>query len=318
MARFRIPGPLGTSARSRGATAPGPLGYDVDDFSQLWPWVTSERPAHIGAAVLPIPLLELTSSGPPSRTGSTAPRSTKSTAAAGRTDDKNKLTVEALQKVFPNADRDHLQSIVDDINVDPAAYGLGTPLRRAHFFAQIRAEAGEGLEGQVESLNYSPENLKKVFGHYRQHPDEAQSDGFERDAKTRKITRKAAEEKIANKVYANRNGNGTVLSGDGWKYRGRGLIQVTGRRNYRAVSQEYKTIYKDANLDFEQAPQKLEEFPYDLRSAICFWVMNGLPTKADRGSTDGDVDAVTAVINKLTNTYAERRAHFHAAWAALK
>lgn len=195
---------------------------------------------------------------------------------------------------------------------------MDTPLRRAHFFAQVREEAGEGLRGQVESFEYSPDGLKQTFSHYRHHPEEAAADGYQRDPKTRRITRRALGETIANKVYANRNGNGGIVSGDGWKFRGRGLIQVTGRGNYRAVAGQYKLLYANSDVDFEQSPDRMESFPFYLRSAVCFWIMHGLEKMADKGATDAVVDSITAVINKRTDSYGARRDHFQVMWAAFK
>lgn len=230
------------------------------------------------------------------------------------------ISVDALKRIAPKADDAHLREIADELNRDQAAHGLDTALRQAHFFAQVLEEAGPDLQGLVENLNYSPEALKAKFSYYKgkDRADEASTDGYEKNAKTKAITRKAATETIANKIYASRLGNGDVASGDGWRYRGRGFIQVTGRANYKAITQQYKTLYPGADTDFEQTPDKLAAFPDNLRSAVCFWIMNKLHTLSDAGSGDSDVNAITAVINKHTDSYAQRRDHFTAAWAAFQ
>ena len=131
-----------------------------------------------------------------------------------------------LKAIFPDADDGYLTKVATDLNDISRVGGLNTPLRLAHFFAQVRQEAGPALEAVGESRNYSPDALKSTFNYYTNHPAEAVTDGYVRDPVTHRITRAANEEVIANKAYANRNGN--VASGDGWRFRGRGFIQVPG------------------------------------------------------------------------------------------
>ena len=229
-----------------------------------------------------------------------------------------KLTAEQLLKIFPSASREYMKQVADELNTDLTKYGLNSRLRCAHFFAQTREEGGPALTATVESLNYSEEGLKGVpFAYYLAHPTEAKDDAYEKDAKTGKITRRAKEDKIANKVYASRNGNGNSDSGDGWKFRGRGLIQVTGRANYRAVAAQYNKLYGDA-VDFEADPDKMEDFPYTIRSAVCFWIKHGLQDLADKGEAGENVDSITKVINKHTKSYDHRRANFKMANDAFK
>lgn len=229
-----------------------------------------------------------------------------------------RLTADPLKLVFPDADSDFLRKVADEINTDPATYGLDTALRRAHFFAQVRQEAGSAMAGSVEGFNYAPDRLKSVFQYYKDHPDEATTDGRETDAKTGKVTRAAATQTIANKVYAGRIGNGDAASGDGWKFRGRGLKQVTGRANYATTTKRYKLLYPSSAVDFEANPDLMAEFPHSLRSAVCFWIENGLHLLADAGSEAAHVDAITKIVNRYTDSYAARRSHFSTAWAALK
>ena len=119
-------------------------------------------------------------------------------------------------------------------------------------------------------------------------------------------------------MYASRIGNGNAASGDGWAFRGRGLKQVTGRANYVTTTQRYAKLYPSSAVDFEKTPDLMAEFPYSLRSAVCFWIENGLHLLADAGSEAAHVDAITAVVNKYTDSYAARRGHFNTAWAAFK
>jgi putative chitinase len=153
------------------------------------------------------------------------------------------LTKDRLKKVFVDAPDPYLQQVADELNADLARCGLETPLRQAHFFAQIREEAGGALAGKVENLNYAPDVLKRKFSYYKKFPAEAVQDGYIRDPVTRQITRAAHQQAIANKIYAGRIGNGNVASGDGWKFRGRGFIQVTGRANYADTARQYAGLY---------------------------------------------------------------------------
>lgn len=227
------------------------------------------------------------------------------------------ITPAQLKTMFPAAAPDYLVKVAAELNANPAACGLDTLARRAHFLAQVRQESGPGLEAGVESLAYSPESLVKTFGYYKQHPAEAKVDGYDRDPVTKKVRRPAAQQAIANKAYGGRNGNGDIASGDGWRFRGRGFIQVTGRANYAAISQQCKAMFPGQAVDFVADPDAMASFPGTVRSAIGYWVQNGLHKLADRGTTGADVDRITAVINQATDSYADRRANFTLALRAL-
>jgi len=223
-----------------------------------------------------------------------------------------------MKAIFPAAADDYLGQVAAELNNDLAAYGLDTPLRRAHFFAQVRQECGPGLEAAVESLAYSPTSLGATFGYYRARPAEALQDGYDRDPVSKKLRRAAAQEIIANKAYANRNGNGDFASGDGWLFRGRGFIQVTGRANYAAISAQCRKLYSGIDLDFVARPDDMKSFPGTVRSAVGFWILHNLHTLADRGGTGNDVDRITAAINPHTDSFGERRANFATALNALR
>ena len=220
----------------------------------------------------------------------------------------------ALASLFPDADNDYLVQVAGELNTNLPAYGLDSALRQAHFFAQVMQEAGPALEAQVESLNYSPTALKADFSYYRKHPGEAVRDGYRKDPATRRITRPANQHAIANKVYANRIGNGDAASGDGWRFRGRGFIQVTGRANYAALTTQYRNLYGAHPADFLANPDLVASFPDSLRSAVCFWLQHGLPSLAEHGSSGLHVDAITAIVNKSTDSYAARRENFQQAY----
>ena len=223
------------------------------------------------------------------------------------------ITATQLGVLFPGADKGYLAQVASELNADLVKYGLDTGLRQAHFFAQVMQETGQALEAQVESLSYSPKGLAANFSYYRNHPDEAVQDGYSKDPATGKIIRKANQERIANNAYANRIGNGDAASGDGFQFRGRGFIQVTGRANYSALTTQYANLYGATGVNFVANPDQVATFPHSLRSAICFWIQHGLPKLADHGSSDLNVDAITAVINRDTPSYGDRRDNFHKA-----
>lgn len=148
-------------------------------------------------------------------------------------------------------------------------YGVNTPLRIAHFMGQIEHESG--LIPISENLNYSSNGLIRVFRKYFT------------DLEAIKYQRQP--EAIANRVYANRMGNGNEASSDGWKYRGRGFIQLTGKNNYKALTDATGTNYV-AN------PDLLLNESDAIIAALWFWKTNGLNELADK-------DSVTAVTKRI-------------------
>jgi len=233
----------------------------------------------------------------------------------------DKITKEQLKKIFPAAADKYLAQVADELNADLKGYGLNTPLRRAHFFAQVREEAGAKLVANEESLNYTPQALKK-FKYYKNHLAEAQQDG-RLDApkikgKRTKPLRAADQIAIANKAYAKRGGNGDVDTGDGWRYRGRGFIQLTFKSGYEQFHLDYGKLWKDAPPDLIAHPEQVKDFPYNIRSAVWFWVTNGLPKISDEGGSPEVVDKITAVVNFYTESYQHRRTNFVVSDAAFK
>lgn len=127
-------------------------------------------------------------------------------------------------------------------------------------------------------------------------------------------------EAIANGAYGGRTdlGNRGVATGDGWKYRGRGLKQLTGLDNYMQFQQWHSRFsgrWQDGCVDFVSNPDLLLEMKYAVRSAASFWLNNKLYEMADKGGAPDVVDLITAVVNKYTNTYGERRANFKDLWS---
>jgi len=183
----------------------------------------------------------------------------------------------------------HIPDAVIQMIPDTAAkFGINTPLRLAHFLAQCGHESG-GFRVTQENLNYSAKGLNGIFKKY--FPTEAAATPYARNP-----------QKIANKVYANRMANGDEGSGDGYKFRGRGYIQLTGRANYTAFG---KSIGEDIASNPDAVSGK-----YALLSAAWFWSNNGLNKLADGGSTDTVVTTITKRVNGGTIGLVDRIKHF--------
>ena len=169
-----------------------------------------------------------------------------------------------------------------------AKFGINTPLRLAHFLAQCGHESG-GFRATQENLNYSAKGLMGIFKKY--FPTLALAQAYERKP-----------EKIANRVYGGRMGNGSEASGEGYKFRGRGYIQLTGKENYTAFG-------KAIGEDIPSNPDKVAS-QYALLSAAWFFSKNGLHRMADEGATDSVVTKITKRVNGGTIGLADRIKHF--------
>jgi putative chitinase len=167
-------------------------------------------------------------------------------------------------------------------------FQINTPLRLAHFLAQCGHESG-GFKAVQENLNYSADGLKKIFPKY--FPGNL-AESYARNP-----------EKIASKVYGGRMGNGNETTKEGFKFRGRGYIQLTGKSNYTAFAQ---SIGEDTVANPDLVATK-----YPLASAAWFFSKNGLNTIADKGADTATVTAVTKRVNGGTIGLADRIKHFN-------
>jgi len=180
------------------------------------------------------------------------------------------------------------QAVIDAIPDTAARFGITTSLRLAHFLAQCGHESG-GFKAVQENLNYGAKGLLGIFKKYFK--TIAQATAYERKP-----------EKIANLVYANRMGNGNEASGEGWKFRGRGYIQLTGKENYKAFD---ATVPEDII-----ATPDLVATKYALASAAFFFKKNNLWSICDKGSSPEVVTLVTKRVNGGTIGLADRQKHF--------
>jgi putative chitinase len=180
------------------------------------------------------------------------------------------LTLQQLRQLVPSAPHiDDWHEALDQLLDD---YGINTPQRVAHFIAQCAHESGN-FRFIRENLNYSAKGLMGTFKKY--FPTEALATQYQRQP-----------ERIANRVYASRMGNGDEASGDGWRYCGRGLIQLTGKDNY--------TFFAGSlGIPVEEAAEYLATFEGAAQSACFFWEQNNLNRFADAN----DVKGLTRAIN---------------------
>jgi putative chitinase len=196
------------------------------------------------------------------------------------------LTKDQLKKLLPkNPYIDYWYNALTQLLPD---YEINTPQRIAAFIAQCAHESGNFMVLQ-ENLNYRPPTLRKIFPKY--FPTDAMANDY--------CSRPNKQEAIANKVYANRMGNGDEASGDGYRYRGRGLIQLTGKDNY--------TFFAGSlGITEVEAAEYMATFEGACQSACFFWEQNKLNQWADKG----DIVTLTKRINGGTIGLDDRIKHY--------
>ena len=188
-------------------------------------------------------------------------------------------------------------TVIAQIPDTAARFGITTPLRLAHFLAQCNHESG-GFRVVTENLNYSAQGLANTFpNRFAVNPGARVKTP---NALANRLNRNP--EAIANNVYSNRMGNGNEASGEGWKYRGRGYIQLTGKNNYRA----FDATVQDNILENPD----LIATKYPLASAGFFFKSNNLWSICDKGADDATVTAVSKRVNGGTIGLADRIKHF--------
>jgi putative chitinase len=193
------------------------------------------------------------------------------------------LTQEQLEDLIPkNPYVEYWYSALSQCLPD---YDINTPRRVAAFIAQCSHESG-GFKFLSENLNYRAESLMRVWPKY-----------FKDLATAKRYAHNP--ERIANRAYANRMGNGNEASGDGWRFCGRGLIQLTGKDNYQAFADSIET-------ELEDIPHYLATFEGAVQSACWFWENNNLNKWADAG----DITTLTKKINGGTLGLDDRMKHY--------
>lgn len=206
------------------------------------------------------------------------------------------MVKEMVKTLFPTTK--NMDEVVEIVEKYRMKFGLNTGMRLAQFLAQVREEVGPEFKVVRESLNYHEDALTKVYKAFNKELAEK----YGRDE-----SKKANQEAIANIAYANKLGNGNADSDgdgdmdaddDGYKHRGAGCLQITGKGNFAEVQ---KRCVKYAGREMD--PDTLEGF---VVFGMAFWLWKDLYNQADTG----DTDRVTAVINKYTDSYERRKEHF--------
>lgn len=194
------------------------------------------------------------------------------------------ITLDLLQQMFPRTNVNTLKQYVEPLITICDKYSINTPERIAMFLAQVGHES-MGLSVIQENLNYRADRLMAIFPKYFRGLNPAEY--------------AHNPEKIANRIYSNRMGNGPENSGDGYKYRGRGLIQLTGYNNYSSFA-DYMGMLIDDAIHYLTTPEGAVE------SAAWFWGTNNLNDLSDQQ----DVVTVTKRINGGTHGLQDRESLF--------
>jgi putative chitinase len=197
------------------------------------------------------------------------------------------LTIEQLRQMLPR--NQYIQNWYDALSQLFPSYEINTPQRIAAFMAQCSHESA-GFTALKENLNYRWETLRRIF------PRHFPTDAIAKDY----ASRPNKQEAIANRAYANRMGNGPEESGDGYRYCGRGLIQLTGRDNYAWFA-------ASLGITPQEASEYLETFEGAAQSACWFWETNNLNQWADAG----DIRELTRRINGGYNGLEDRINHYN-------
>jgi putative chitinase len=197
------------------------------------------------------------------------------------------ITQEQLQSCIGN--NPHLEGWTEALNKILPDYDINTPQRVSAFIAQCAHESGN-FTALHENLNYRAVTLRKIFPKY--FPDDAIAEQYAGQPNKAEL--------IANRVYASRMGNGDEASGDGYRYCGRGLIQLTGKENYSWFAASLE-------MPVEEVPAYLQTFEGSVQSAAWFWETNNLNQWADKG----DILTLTKRINGGTIGLEDRIKHYN-------
>jgi putative chitinase len=216
------------------------------------------------------------------------------------------ITSAQLKEIYTTASDDRIEAAKTAFNEAFEKFSINRCVRKAHLFAQSLKEVGSGMVG-AEDLHYRAAALKTgtIFGYFGKHPDEA-------DLYGKNDEHGSDPEAIANRAYGGRLGNGDIASGDGWRYRGQGFIQITGKETYQHVQTEIDAKDPGSGVDIIATDTDIATAKGGMLSAMGYWSWKKLNGKADLGATDKVVNSITAVINLNTDaqSYADRRSNF--------
>ncbi|MDR8729184.1 glycoside hydrolase family 19 protein [Burkholderia pseudomultivorans] len=228
------------------------------------------------------------------------------------------ITLEMLAAVDPNGSESYHRQILPSLNKYAKGYQVTTPRRIAHFLSQIAVESG--FKNVEEGLSYSAKRMKQIFGcnappkgekAYNEMSGEIVCNFGRKREKlwTEKSKYEYNPKNLASYVYADRYKNGNEESGDGYKYRGRGLIQTTFKSNYMVLTEEHNRRFPDDQRDFVEDPDLvLSDLEYGVESAFVFWAVT---KNVNEVADSEDVRAVSKAVNGGTIGYSERLAAYN-------
>ena len=237
--------------------------------------------------------------------------------AAPEKAEEDLITMEALKAGGDSlADAD---TLLGHLNKYAKLYEVNTTVRIAHFLSQVGHESA--FKATSENLSYSEKRMKQIFGCTAGCWKD--DDCPEAKRKRPKLWSEPATyakkpENLGNYVYADRLGNGDEASGDGYKYRGRGLIQLTGKSNYQTLTDLHNEKNPEDKRDFVANPELIaDELEYAVASAFAWWDWNKMNAKCVDGSEE-EVKTVTKAVNGGTNGLADRQSRFDKVKAELE
>lgn len=219
--------------------------------------------------------------------------------------DRLQITPDQLKQIFPQATSEDIALVIDEINGRLLEFRLDTRLRQRHFFAQVKGEVGPAMKGITESWEYSASALKSFSSYYRTHPGEADADAYLKNLQG-KIVRSSNQRAIGRKHFQRLNGNRMTHSEDGFNFRGRGLIQITGYEKYHDFMQNYSIYWPGTVPDTVANPELINEMPNAIRSALWFWVSYKI-YESESGRGLADVGKVTRRVNGGAMGLTERK-----------
>jgi predicted chitinase len=227
--------------------------------------------------------------------------------------DTDLITLEMILAANLGANEAQCKKVLPYINKYALSYGMKDKKEIAHFLSQVGHESGFVIT--EENLNYSAKGMRKIFGcvkgpgQYSNAIDDCNLGRLRNKLWTQESVYAHNPEKLANYVYENRMGNDVESSGDGYKYRGRGMIQLTGKDGYSYFTKMHNKKNLDDTKDFVANPDLIiSDIEYGVESAFSFWVSKNL----DNTARSLDVKAVTQKVNGGQNGYVDRRNRYNA------
>jgi len=222
------------------------------------------------------------------------------------------ITLEMVLAANLNENKAQCESVIPYLNKYAKAYKMENKKEIAHFLSQIGHESSFNIT--EENLNYSAKGMRRIFGcvkgpvHYNKNTDDCDLGRLRNKLWSHESSYAHKPEALANYVYASRMGNDSESSGDGYKYRGRGMIQLTGKDGYKFFTSKHNEMSPDDEQDFVENPDLvINDIEYGVESAFTFWISKGL----HRTAKGANVHAVTQIVNGGQNGYDDRLRRFN-------